>query len=359
VSTSTPESNTANNQASATTVINLPVATFVQLTNTISRVVQQQVLSRDGLKLAFISTADLTGQNPLGREALFVINSDGTGTRQLAVSPLDYDPNRSPSFGGPSLSGDGSKVAFTLLTASFGSDLWIINSDGTGAGRLATSSASFLGFPSISSDGTKIAFFIQNRIEIINSDGTGNFSLAFVSVATPPFISGDGSKVFFVASSEIFRVNADGTSLFQVTHLSQVGLFVFPGSLSVDYLGQKVTFITGGTAVLSVINSDGTGFLQLGVLGANLSSASISDDGRKIAFSSPFKVGDGFGPEQIYLIDVNGGNLRQITSVTSFGCFRPKLDATGTRVSFLSSADLTGQNADNSPELFLANVTPP
>jgi uncharacterized repeat protein (TIGR01451 family) len=202
VSTSTPESNSTNNQATATTIVNLPVATFVQLTNTISRVVQQQVLSRDGLKLAFVSTADLTGQNPLGREALFVINSDGSGTRQLAVSPLNYDPNRSPSFGGPSLSGDGSKVTFTLLTASFGSDLWIINSDGTGAGLLATSSASFIGFPSISSDGTKIAFFIQNRIEIINSDGTGNSSLAFVSVATPPFISGDGSKCFLLPAQK-------------------------------------------------------------------------------------------------------------------------------------------------------------
>jgi Tol biopolymer transport system component len=288
---------------------------------------------------------------------LFVINSDGSGTKQLAVSPLNYDPNRTPSFGGPSLSGDGSKVAFTLLTASLGSDLWIINSDGTGAGRLATSSASFLGFPSISSDGTKIAFFIQNRIEIINSDGTGNASLAFVGVATPPFISGDGSKVFFVASSEIFGVNADGTSLFQVTHLSQFGLLVVPASLSVDGLGQKVTFITS-TGDLSVINSDGTGLLFVGTVRAFLSFASISDDGRKVAFSSPFKFGSP-GLEQIYLIDVNGGNLRQITSVTSFGCFKPKIDATGSRIAFLSRDDLTGQNADNSTELFLANIFAP
>jgi uncharacterized repeat protein (TIGR01451 family) len=359
VSTTNPESNTANNQASATTVINLPVATFVQLTNTMSRVVQQQVLSRDGSKLAFVSTADLTGQNPLGREALFVINSDGTGTTQLAVSPLNYDPNRSPSFaGGPSLSGDGSKVAFALLTASLGTNLWVINSDGTGVQLLATSSAFFLGSPSISSDGTKIAFFIQNRIEIINSDGTGNSSLVFLGVATPPFISGDGSKVFFVASSEIFSVNADGTSLFQVTHLSQFGPFVRPASLSVDGLGHKVTFIDS-TGNLEVINSDGTGLFFVDTVGI-LSFASISDDGRKIAYSSPFNWDRfTFGPEQIYLIDVNGGNRRQITSVASFGCFRPKLDATGTRVSFLSSADLTGQNADNSPELFLANVTPP
>jgi Tol biopolymer transport system component len=140
--------------------------------------------------------------------------------------------------------------------------------------------------------------------------------------------------------------------------LSQFGLFVFPSSLSVDLVGQKVAFITGGTAVLRVINSDGTGLLQLPNIGAN-SSASISDDGRKLAFSSPFVFGNTPGPEQIYLIDTTAGTRRQITNAASFGCFKPKIDATGARIAFLSRDDLTGQNADNSTELFLANISAP
>jgi WD40 repeat protein len=57
-----------------------------------------------------------------GQAHPFVINPDGTGLMQMGLGI--------PAVQAPSWSPDGSKIAF--LTAAGGSDIWIMNSDGTG-----------------------------------------------------------------------------------------------------------------------------------------------------------------------------------------------------------------------------------
>ena len=100
--------------------------------------------SPDGRQLAFVSDRD-------GDKAIFVMNADGSAPRRLGPGT---DPVWSP---------DGMSIAF-----SRDSDLYLMNSDGTGAIRITDSAsdpdlpwsarAVSYGFPAWSPDGSRLAF---------------------------------------------------------------------------------------------------------------------------------------------------------------------------------------------------------
>jgi tricorn protease-like protein len=210
-----------------------------------------------------------------------VINSNGTGLTQLTTN--------NASDGSPSISGDGSKIAFVSMSKG-GDDfeIFVINSDGTGLIQLTTNTASDWS-PSISGNGSKIAFSSDvdgdGEIFVINSDGTGLTQLTTNTASDrSPSISGDGSKIAFT-SGMIFVINSDGTDLTQLTSHTNSA---YP-SISAD--GSKIAFysyVDSGYEVF-VINSDGTGLTQLTFNTSEFSvepSISISGDGSKIAFES-------------------------------------------------------------------------
>jgi Tol biopolymer transport system component len=142
-------------------------------------------------------------------------------------------------FYGPSISGDGSKIAFMSRGVGNESEIFVINSDGSGLKQLTDNSDGDMN-PSISGDGSKIAFskdifsndaateIIASEIFVINSDGSGltqltsNSEDAFVPSGNPS-ISGDDSKVAFQRLDrsnwdyEIFVINSDGSGEKQLT----------------------------------------------------------------------------------------------------------------------------------------------
>lgn len=105
-------------------------------------------VSRDGTLTAFASSRDGTGFR------IFVMKSDGTDLRQITFNP---GPNSNESDNvdqdlNPVISPDGSRVAFVsgrtvLGSESFGcsgsriSDVWVVNTDGTGLRRVTTPQA--------------------------------------------------------------------------------------------------------------------------------------------------------------------------------------------------------------------------
>ncbi|UCG88159.1 MAG: PD40 domain-containing protein, partial [Gemmatimonadota bacterium] len=346
-------------------------------------------ISADGSVVAFASSADLTGGNPGGASQIFVMNVDGTGLTQL-TSSATYGSNN------PSINADGSVVAFESQANLTGEnpdrspEIFVVNSDGTGLLQLTSDPTEipyvyrWSRWPSISDDGTVIAFASQAHlvprpnpehgyeIFVINSDGTGLRQLTDLLsyYKPPPSISGDGTVVAFHSpqdltgenndgSSEVFVINVDGTGLAQVTDApTYSGLGCQNPSITAD--GSTIAFdsyadLTGEDPDhgydIFVINSDGTGLAQLIVDGLTVANMypSISADGSVIAFE--VNIGHGY---YIFAVNSDGTGITQLSSEPSEGHCVPSISGDGSLVTFYSNADLTGENPDNSCEVFLA-----
>jgi Tol biopolymer transport system component len=81
----------------------------------------------------------------------------------------------------------------------------------------------------------------------------------------------------------------------------------------------------------------------------------INADGTRIAFHSERDLtGENRDfNEEIFLFDTITSTFTQITQTTGSPSFEPSINASGTRIAFRSSANLTGGNADFNFEIFL------
>ena len=281
-------------------------------------------LSDDDGKIAFQSVVD-------GDSEIFVINSDGSGLKQLTSNTASDHYH--------SISGDGGKIAF----ASDGDgddEIFVINSDGSGLKQLTSNTANDRS-TSISGDGGKIAFTSDvdgdYEIFVVNSDGSGLTQLTSNTANEYyPHISGDGSKVAFYSDRdgdlEIFVVNSDGSGLKQLT-FNTAGDWM--PSISGD--GGKIAFNSDidGDSEIFVINSDGSGLKQLTFNTANdyVSYDSISGDGGKIAFTS-----DVDGDYEIFVVNSDGSGLTQLTSNTADD-YHHSISGDGGKIAFNSDID--------------------
>jgi len=323
-------------------VINSDGTGLTQLTNNTGKDLDYHLdslsISDDGSKIAF--THSVYGDEHSSKE-IFVVNSDGSGLTQLTDNP---DDDYCVLSSNPSISGDGSKIAFQRMSfKTWDRGIFVINSDGTGE-KMLTNHTTFDEHPSISDDGSKIAFLggddFDWQIFVINADGSGLTQLTqnkdnyqYVSGGGPS-ISGDGSKVAFLgwdgSTWEFFVVNSDGSGLKQLTDNSVPFDENYPdmpppcgSSISGD--GSKVAFnnlvdgyieVPNSTELIPrgeifVINSDGTGLTQLTHNTKWNSGPSICDNGEKIAFRACFETDEGYDHDLFlvsYLSDVEDKN---------------------------------------------------
>jgi TolB protein len=168
--------------------------------------------------------------------------------------------------------------------------------------------------PAWSPDGSKLAFASSRdgnmEIYIVSRDGTGLRRLTnSPSIDVTPTWSPTGTQIAFVSERtgrpQIYVVNIDGTGLNRITNESHCDRPTWsPAPYNeIAYTSQQgggnqialYSFASGSTQVIS----DG--------IGSNESPA-FAPNGRHIAFAS-----DRTGQEQVYLIDRDGKNLRQIT----------------------------------------------
>lgn len=95
---------------------------------------------------------------------IFVIDVDGEGRKRLTFDETEdsYDRiNNQPSF-----STDGSKIIFSKNRLRLGSDLWVMNSDGSNQTRL-TNDDNIYGSPVWSPRGDEIAFFNDGYVSVM------------------------------------------------------------------------------------------------------------------------------------------------------------------------------------------------
>ena len=330
---------------------------FVQITQTpYGFGMFEPSISVDGCRVAFRTSADLTGQNPDNTFEVFVWDC-GTGTfTQLGVTPTGFADTL------PMITADGSKVVFrsnfdhnTGAGATDTFELWEADV-ATGAIRQVTDNpASTPVFdPRISGDGSWLVFVSRINPTGGNADGSlevfrinrvtgvlNQISNNATQAAQYPDINGDGSVVVWGD-----RANYDGTN-------GNAGLEIWKWDANTN--PPTITSVTRQTA--SVLET----YLPR-----------VDYAGRYVCFLSLYDFsGGGATGRKVFVADTST-NPAAITRITSTGVGGSGADVPdaeispdGSTVFFESNINLNGLNPDTNRELFayriatntLSNVT--
>ncbi len=270
-------------------------------------------------RIAF--TADFSGT-----WQLYSIKPDGTDLFQITNLPptgnlawfQDYSP-------------DGTRLVFCHdMTGA--TELYIINADGTGLMQLTHDGTENI-FPHWSPDGSRILFstlfaggkFGAHHLATIRPDGTDRRQLT--SVLYDDFqaeFTNDAKHIVFASTrhnfiSALWTMNASGSNLVQVT---QPALEAGGSDLSPD--GQHMIFYdhqnTDLPTDLWIGNVDGTNLKQLtSVDTLNAGNPVFSPDGRKIVFNGGPLSGN---PGDISVMNADGSGVHVILSCPN-GCPLP------------------------------------
>ena len=175
-----------------------------------------------GNEIAVVSSRD-------GDYAIYGINADGSDRGRLTDERGDISTVEGVQFQtDPAWSPDGSRIAFaSAREGSF--DIYVMNADGTGTKQLTSSRANDQG-PTWSSDGNRIAFTRSTNvahIHVMQADGTGVRRLTDddLAVEGEPAWSPDGRWIAYTRASgsefrEIWVVRPDGSGRRSVTELN-------------------------------------------------------------------------------------------------------------------------------------------
>lgn len=176
-------------------------------------------ISRDGKRIAFVSTRDTT------KYQIYLINADGSN-----LTRLTKDDNA--AFFNPQWSPDGKRLVYYVEKGDQKDQIWTMNVDGSDQ-HLLTANTGHNIFPGWSPDGKKIIFSSSRReldksssyvdgsyLYVMNADGSGLEKLGNTKSFFARF-SPDGKKIAYISgqfpSTAIYIANADGSNPVKVT----------------------------------------------------------------------------------------------------------------------------------------------
>jgi PKD repeat protein len=149
-------------------------------------------------------------------------------------------------------------------------------------------------------------------------------------------------------SLEVYIMDIDGSNVEKITNIGGDGVRGIPGS-SPD--GRRIAFTDGSN--LYIVNTDGSWMTSI-LSGKELWDLSWSPDGSKIAL----EILEG-NQWDIYVVDIDGSNLRQLTNNTADD-MSPKWSPDGDKIVFVSTRDGNSElyimNADGSNEQRVTNT---
>jgi len=244
-------------------------------------------------------------------DQICIINADGTDIRQLTE-----DANR---HWYASISPDGASVIYSAHVEDNVYEIFELNL-ASGVTTQLTSELGVLIAPEISPDGRLIVFTRGD------AKGTSQLWLMDRSGANPrkindrgwdPTWSTDGAQILFASDAEganqLFVMNLDGSSLQRVTDFDALrgrSDWSPDGAWMVTYNGPA------WNREVFIFHPDFTDLHQLTPSGGNSQGPSFSPDGKWVVFTSYFDhYGDDLGCE-IYIIRIDGTDLRRLTDNT-------------------------------------------
>jgi TolB protein len=305
----------------------------------------EQSWSPDGSKLAFTSSRALDGSNSTNKNRthnVWVMNADGSGavplTKMQAVGAECVSPAWSPD--GRKLLFDSGRALDGSDASGTGSNIWVMNADGSNAVPLTRLTASNNQRPVWSPDGSRVAFDSSRAL-----DGSDNLNL---------------NQTF-----NIWVMNADGSGAFPLTRLTAAPS---AGSLVARWSpdSRKVAFESGRALDGSnnsnpngvnvwVVNADGsaaTPLTRLNASHAGAAGAAWSPDGTQLAFASSGALdvsNSGNGSTNIWVMRADGSSAKPLTKFNSsgLGADSAAWAPDGSKLAYVCNCDLAGNNAPN------------
>lgn len=260
-------------------------------------------------KIIFTSTRGVgsTGM----RSEIWVMDFDGHGQQRVTFSE---SLNISPSFG-PGNSG----IVYTRIVEGSNADIYRLPLSGGAAEKFITTMA-IDHTPAISPDGKKIAYASSvggnMDIYVVDLEDSALRSVKLTqsgAIDLNPAWSPDGTKIAFSSSRtgrpQIYLMNADGSSERRLTYegVYNDGPTWNPDGTMIAYAARRPD--SRFDIRIHDLTTGDTYYVTNDV--ANDEDPSWSPDGRWIAFASD-RGGRGY---QIYLVGIDGRNLRQLTNL--------------------------------------------
>lgn len=270
-------------------------------------------------------TATFVSRGPTGRivftcqifkyqssEQICIINADGSGYKRLTTddSVRHYYPSLSPN---------GQSVVYSQYREDNVYEIYEL-SLADGSEKRLTDKLGVLTGPEISPDGKLIAFMRwtaasnQYQLWVMDRDGA-NPRRVTDGTGWDPTWSPDGTQILFASdragSNQLYVVNLDGSGLRRITDFPSIrgrSDWSPDGNFIVTYSGeawQREVFI---------FNLDGSSVFQLTPSGGNSQGPAFSSDGKWVAFTAYFDHPNDIHGCEIYIIYVDGSDLRRLTN---------------------------------------------
>ena len=245
-------------------------------------------------------------------DQICIMNADGSGMRQLTT-----ENNRRHFY--PSLAPDGGSVLYTSFREQNVYEIYSLDLDNGLVDQL-TDRIGVLTAPEVAPDGSSVVFArgdpSTGNVQIMlmdRRDGEEN-NIPQLSGWDPTW-SPDGKQILFASgtlvAAQLFVADRDGKGLRQVSNLPAIrgrSDWSPDGQLIVTYSGPA------WNREIWIMNADGSNPRQLTSSGGNSQGPSFSPDGKWVAFTAYFdNYGDDHGCE-IYIIRVDGSDLRRLTN---------------------------------------------
>lgn len=210
--------------------------------------------------------------------SVHIVNADATGLARLTF-------NSTIDASNPRFNPDGTRIVFEAGNSLGARDIYLVNSDGTGLVNITFSiNGNFFSRPYFRPDGARIVFAGNlpgedgSDIFVINPDGSARARLTSTANENTPRYSSDGSRILFNSNrdgnGEVYVMNADGSN---ETNLSLNPANDNDGTFSPD--GNRIVFISNrasGMTQVHMMNADGTNQSRVTNEASNAYSPSIA-----------------------------------------------------------------------------------